>query len=290
MMRRILVGLLAFCILLVGSYASYSWWTRRNPVSFGKGPAFGAVQSASASPTSSGATLATSATPTPAASGSTPTNAPTKGPTASQKPVTSDGVTVRGPANGAYTFDGSGTERVQMSGASPCSWQVKDVSLVVNDDGNTKVFDWTISSQHQERLMIQYRPAGMFTAFAGAAVTCLGVRQTNEDDYSPPIRRVAFPLKVGTKWTSTSKTKSRTEKIRGTILARETLTLPAGKFDTFKVQVRGTLSGGQEGTYVSTMWISPELGLQVKQTADVDVRQGSTSFTSKVQFLLRSHP
>lgn len=289
MRRRVLTGLLALMILMVGSYGGYSFWTRRTPVTFAKGPAFGAVQSPSATPSATGSRSAR-IEPTPTTTSSTPARAATTDPEPSRAPVTPGGVLVRPPVNGTYTFDGSGTERVQTGGASPCSWEIKDVSMVMNDDGGMKVFDWTMSSQHQERVIVDYRPEGMFTVFAGAAVTCLGVRQTNQDDYKPPARRIAFPLKVGTKWTSTSKTGSRTEVIRGEILARENVSVPAGVFDAFRVRLRGTLSGGQEGTYEVNTWISPEVGLQVKQTAKIDAKQGSTSFNSDIRIELRSHP
>ncbi|MFA5889561.1 MAG: hypothetical protein WDA27_01190 [Actinomycetota bacterium] len=174
-------------------------------------------------------------------------------------------------------------------GSSPCSWDIKDVSAVVKKDSGKWVYDWTYSEEHVERMILDIRTDGVYLLYTGASVIC-AVRNNVEDNYTPPTRRIALPLKVGNSWTSVSETSSRTSSLKGKVLAKETVKVPAGSFEVYKVQVDLTLSGGQSGTYSITEWYSAALGMPVKQAVKADIAQDGTHFRSDYGFDLTDLP
>jgi hypothetical protein len=201
------------------------------------------------------------------------------------------GVVVAIPADGTYRYDGSGSEKVDFGGASPCAWDIEDVPLVVKgQDGGRVVADWTYSGARQERHISSFTRDGWYTDYVGAAVTCLGVRRTEESNYEPHARRVAFPLAIGSTWNMTSRAGERNEEIDGKILRKERVTVPAGTFDTFVVHLLATMSGNSTGTYETTLWFAPSMGLPVKQIARTDVSSSGAKFHSTMTLLLRSAP
>jgi hypothetical protein len=211
--------------------------------------------------------------------------------TPTSDPVVADGgIVVTKAAIGAYSYEGTGFERVNFGGASACSWDIEDVSLSVRKDPAGRIFDWTYSQQHVERHVVSYRKDGMYTEFLGSAVTCFGVRKTSEDEYDPPALRLPFPVRAGETWTERSSTEERDEKIRGEILRRKRITVPAGTFDVYVVHIEGTLSGGQTGTFETTRWISADLGITVMEDVRTDVDAGSAKYTGEMHLELASLP
>ena len=80
---------------------------------------------------------------------------------------------------------------------------------------------------------------------------------------------------VGKKWTTRSFMKLRTGQqgwveIRGKVVARETITVPAGTFDTYKMEMEQT---GQDGESLKiTYWGQPDWGVAVRQIRDIQTR------------------
>lgn len=303
--RKAAVGLIGVMSVLIATFDAYSLWSRSGAPSFSQGgafaqlaaPASGPNAGARASAEASTAGRATTAGAGARASAEAPTTGPATTTTAAARAsaearprVTSAGVGVNFPRPGEYTYRGSGSEKIEFGGNSPCSWELGTVKAVFNREGDHMIKDVTYSEQRQERVIFDYQPEGIYTTFVGAAVTCLGVRHKTEETYDPPALRTKLPLKQGTAWHSTARTPERSEDISGKVLARTTLRVPAGTFDTFKVQIHVTISGNQQGTYDTTFWFSPDLGLSVKQIERTDVRASGAYFFSDVTTELASVP
>lgn len=199
-------------------------------------------------------------------------------------------VTVAFPAEGSYTYQGTGTERIEFGSTSPCEWAVDDVTMQLQHDGTDTISDWTYSDSRQERHISGHTGAGVYTKFVGAAVTCLGVRRTEESTYKPMARRVAYPLEPGARWSMTADAGGRTEQVSGEIIGRARIKVPAGTFDTFKIHLRADISGEQTGAYETTFWFAPVLGIAVKQIAHTEVVSSGAHFTSQMTLLLASAP
>ncbi|MFA5786874.1 MAG: DUF3108 domain-containing protein [Actinomycetota bacterium] len=282
--RKILAGVLAFVVLVVVGFLAYGWWTRRNPVAFSKGGAFGGISPSGAETSPSGVETAptmTTATPSPGKT-STRTTAPALSP--------SGLVRVVPPKAGAYGYRAQGDERVKFGPFSACGWKLEEIRLVVKQDAGGTVEDWTYSSNRQERQIYSYRPDGAYLTFTGSAVTCMGVVQNSEEDYVPPALRLKSPMKVGDSWSTSSQAGKRTETATVRVIGTETVTVPAGTFFTYKMELRSTFSGEQTGGTEIDFWYSPSIGLPVKEAQRTNAQSSGATYNSDYVMQLVSVP
>lgn len=279
---------IAFSVIvgMIGSFLFYGWWTRRGPIEFAQGGAFGLE--ASASPTASASTsqrdVPKQANPTPAVSVKSEPKK-TKGP-ARVRPAGS----YAPPAPGTYRYDGTGEERVSFGPASACGWDVEDVSLVVKGDADELIMDWTISDNRQQRGIYVWDREGMHQRFYGAVATCVGVRRTDEGTYQPPSTRLRFGLEPGQGWEEDAQTDGFREHTIARVLRKERIRVPAGRFDAIVYHLRTTFSDGQSGEFEATLWFAPALGVWVKEDAHYDIRASGAEFRSDHTIELREYP
>lgn len=95
--------------------------------------------------------------------------------------------------------------------------------------------------------------------------------QQEGSNYSPAIKYVQVPGRIGESWESRStetnvKTgKTRVHVIRARIDGKETVTVPAGSFDTFRIVLSSEVQDdGKVITGQDTSWFSPQVGRSVK--------------------------
>ncbi|MCU0342879.1 MAG: DUF3108 domain-containing protein [Ignavibacterium sp.] len=89
--------------------------------------------------------------------------------------------------------------------------------------------------------------------------------------YDKPLLRVPFPVKIGQEWAWVGKEfvndETHTVNIRGKASKTETITLPAGKFETLKVETTLETSNGTKN--VLTEWYAKDLGM-VKMLVSIE--------------------
>lgn len=294
MWRKLLAASVALVLFAVGAFAAYGWWTRRGTPKFSRGGIWGQP-----SPTGLASSIpADSPGPeaTPVASG--PTGATTSSPTSRKLTGQSPTAVASGPTphaigppkSGVYNYQGEGHESGQVGPATACSWNVDKVSLTVKQDPAGLVMDWAFTPNHQQRNILSWRADGAYLTYYGMAVTCMGMRETSEDNYSPPQMWYRFPLKVGDTWEVDSSTENRTEHMVVSVKSAQKVTVPAGEFDTLLIERKVTISGGQSGTYQITHWFAPSLRVSVKEIFRMSAKQGSQSIDSDFSFQLTSLP
>ena len=82
----------------------------------------------------------------------------------------------------------------------------------------------------------------------------------NQDRFDPPIKVLALPAKVGTTWKAKYTVQGIAVETSSKIAAQEAVTVPAGRFDTVRVEVEHSL-------LTTTTWYAPGVGV-VKQLVD----------------------
>ncbi len=97
----------------------------------------------------------------------------------------------------------------------------------------------------------------------------VGIRDAQiQYTFDPPVGYVDFPLYVGKKWAVTYKTTSNSSHSMGEteveVLAFESVRVPYGKLDAFRIRVRNSDRGVSRMNPTETFWFSPELGYYVK--------------------------
>ena len=291
MIKRILVGLLAVIVLAVGGFAGYGWWTRRGAPAFSKGGAF-TLASPEASARPDGERVKS-----PGAGGRDARSGKGARPATTERGTGGTGVTTPAatgtlavPEAGTYRYEAEGRETIRFGSASPCSWDVNEASLGIKRSRDGVAFDWTYNDNHMERLVMDYGDKRIRLTFAGAAVTCLGVRHTSEEEYTPPSTWMKLPLDPGRAWQQEVRAGDRQEETSVKILRRERVTVPAGTFDTWVVRFTTRLSGSEEGKAQVTHWFVPSLGLSVKEEAETHASRGNIEWDSRLSLRLAHLP
>jgi len=96
-----------------------------------------------------------------------------------------------------------------------------------------------------------------------------GIRDAQtEYTFDPPVGYVDFPLYVGKQWKVTYKSTSNSShsmaETQAEVLAFESVTVPYGKVDAFRIRVRNSDRGVSRMNPTETFWFSPEIGYYVK--------------------------
>jgi hypothetical protein len=284
MIKRIGIAALAVVVLLAGGFFGYGYLSRRGDPSFSRGGAFGTTATPTPKATDLAARAADKTAPA-TESRRAPKTGRRDGPAAPQGTIAA-GPAVGPPSEGRYLYAGEGSETIRFGSASPCSWDVDEATLDVKHTTDGTVFDWRYTDNHLERLVFDYGAKRVRLTFAGAAVTCLGVRNTSEEDYRPPTDWLRLPLKVGASWEQQTTAGDRDEQVTVKILRRERVTVPAGTFDAVVVRFRTELSGSEEGFATATQWLVPSLGLAVRDIGRTRASRGNIEFASDTRLEL----
>jgi hypothetical protein len=117
--------------------------------------------------------------------------------------------------------------------------------------------------------------------------------------YSPYLKDFAFPLEVGKKWDGTadkmlfSNGKHGKFHLKGEVVAFEKITVPAGTFDAYKINVvldaTGTDEDANIGNTVESFWYAPSVKQCVKReyTFKRDGRVRSKDIYELLEYSLR---
>lgn len=199
-----------------------------------------------------------------------PTLAPGEGPTR--------------PGQGRYTFHNSGT---RQSGASGPQSVDDDGTLDVAFSGdNETTTSRTSSSSSQSEF--RFQADGVYL-LRTTSQTPFG---NFEERFEPAQRTLAWPLAVGATWSGTYRSEQyqTTGNYKFDVLRRENVEVLGRSLDTFVIRSRITASGQVSGNVDSTAWWSPELGMTVKRTSDVDGSYGAFPYKSHTEYVLTGTP
>lgn len=217
----------------------------------------------------------TTAAPGPPPSASTTTARPSARPREATTAPTSPAAPIgppSPPAPGTYTFSLNGTESASIVGSR--SFPSRMTLVVHSASGlgaDAAVFDYTYSSQHEEREVATYRPDGVFLTHEGGSITFGLVTETSDVAYDNPLGHVPFPLAVGTARSGTSTGRNpggeveRVDDWRVSITGRDTVTAAGRAVDAWVVAFeRQSRPGDEVVRQRMTLWFDAGRGLAVR--------------------------
>jgi hypothetical protein len=191
--------------------------------------------------------------------------------------------------------DAQNTERPDLHGGDRWSWQHTN-GLVDERDYTTieDVIDVT-DSEIRTRERIKGKPGSAVAVFT---------REWNPIDvvaarYDPLLRELSFPLSVGKKWDATadkmlfSNGKHGKFQIEGRVVGMEKVTVPAGTFDAYKIELHLDATATDEdaniGNTVESIWYAPAVKRYVKleNTFTRDGRVRSKDVYELLEYSLR---
>jgi hypothetical protein len=205
------------------------------------------------------------------------------------------GIVVSLPLVGRYEVRIDGHESVSFGPFSACSRDLPEsTTLVVNrasgESSTSFVFDHTFSGEHKERHIYRYTDQGVFLDFEGAEVTCRGVRQTAETEFSPPQRRVALPLRVGASWSGSGGDSGRTEDYRAEVVGKDRVEVEGRGFIAFVIETSITLTGDESGRRFQRWWFAPDAGMALRWYEEIEATRFGATYSMQATFTVASLP
>ena len=166
-----------------------------------------------------------------------------------------------GPSGGTEPVPPTSTDRVVVAaGSAPTR-----VTITTRDEGRDSSQEVVVVVTAAEARLVRltYRPAAAGVGYA-----------VNPD---PPALLARLPYRDSDRWEIawTDPASGVSGAGTGTLTGRETLTTPAGTFDTVVITVTQRLRGAIEGTLAVTSWIDPTTGIQVMQHLVTDLRDAT---------------
>jgi hypothetical protein len=303
---------LAVVLLAAVAFAGYGAWTRSRPVHYARGgDQFAVVTDATPTPPSATSSAAPRATASPTASAAartpgtqaiSPQAAPTVEPVGSAATTAPAAPRVKGvavPRVGRYALQVEGSEKVDFGPVSFCSQSLpKSTDLVVSKaagEGPTS-YDFDLpyfpgqAGKHDERHLYRYTKDAVFLDYEIATVTCQGVRQSSDTDYSPPQARVRLPLSVGRSWTTSGGDADRTDSTSNKVVRTETLTVRGVRVPTYVIETTTSFTGSESGSRTQTWWYAPRRAMPLKWSEHIDGRRSGAAYSEDVTVTVVSGP
>lgn len=146
-----------------------------------------------------------------------------------------------------------------------------DLELKVTKEKNVYLFSYD-SEKFKYRQKLFVNDNGLFVNETYQKIKLLlFITKEGNYVYDKPLLRIPFPVKVGQEWTWYGKEfvndETHTVNIKGKASKFETITLPAGKFETLKVETTLETSNGTKN--LLTEWYAKDLGM-VKMLVSIE--------------------
>jgi hypothetical protein len=118
---------------------------------------------------------------------------------------------------------------------------------------------------------------GEVTETVHLAATDKGIfrHRINGIELTPPVCFLKYPLKKDDTWETESTIGNEPLKIKGKVFDAEDVTVPAGKYKAFRVELETSAAGMRATT---TFWFAPDVGV-VKQSAE----NGGKTITAELE-------
>ena len=107
---------------------------------------------------------------------------------------------------------------------------------------------------------------GEVAATEHLAATDKGIfrHRANGIELSPPVCFLKYPLKKNETWETASTIANEQLKIKGKVIDTEDVTVPAGTYTAFRIEIETSAAGISSTT---TLWLAPDVGV-VKQSTE----------------------
>ncbi|MGH2749199.1 MAG: hypothetical protein ACRDKB_14955 [Actinomycetota bacterium] len=188
-----------------------------------------------------------------------------------------------------------GHEKVEFGPLSFCQRDFPHSSTLIvkkakGESPTSFDFDHEFSDQHKERHIYRYTNDGVLLDFEGAEVTCGGVAQTSETEFSPPQNKVQLPLRVGARWSGEGGDEGRTEHYQAKVLRKEKLTVAGRTTQTFVIEIAIDMTGSERGRRFQRWWYSPNLALPVRWYEEIEAERSGATYQMEAMFTVVSLP
>lgn len=201
------------------------------------------------------------------------------------------------PAQGVYTYRGTGHEAISLPPKSQPQGPAIPVTVTWRTDG-CWVFRVDYSTKHWQTWDYCPRQDGLVElggqTFQHWDLVFTQIRSTSTFTCDPPSIAIKPAMRAGDEWNQSCGGTSNTTKGRAVsegpyrFIGEETLTVGTQRVRAFRFHQARTLSGAQKGTQTADMWFRASDGLPLRNQRDVTVRTdsivGTVTYTENGSF------
>lgn len=190
------------------------------------------------------------------------------------------------PPAGTYTYDTSGT---QAFGNFASNSYPKTTTMVLSPTGCGQSSTWNSSKGNSSTVDYCPTAGGLLIRSESTKVTYSFYSETMTFNCDPDAFVPVTAGRPGQTWHwSCSSQNGVTTSQLVTLIGAQTVTVGSEQVATEHVRVKSTISGGGEsGTAVADYWFTSD-ALTVKETGNIQARQGKVTYTSQYALVLES--
>jgi uncharacterized membrane protein YdfJ with MMPL/SSD domain len=215
----------------------------------------------------------------------TATVAPTEAPPTA--PLSSGPNRIAVPSEGRWTYHLTGSKRLGAGQPQPVDEDSPtDITRTGGTDDSPELRLLTASSTYTRDDTRRFAPAGvelLASTFNASGATFGGTLQ-------PPQLLARWPLTIGDTWSGTSTAGRVTIQGTGRVIGERDITVPAGTFHCWDIQLDATITGDVQGEQHDTSCWVPELGMPVETTQTLSGTYSGFPFEVNLHGLLQSRP
>jgi RND superfamily putative drug exporter len=233
-----------------------------------------------AATTAPGAPETTTPPPSPTTSATTP--APEPEPAAPSGP----GTRIAAPAEGTWAFHATGSQQIGVSTSNIDEQSPTTVTRTGGTDDAPELRVRTETSSYTRDDTRRHTAAGvelLATTFSAQGATFGG-------PLDPPQLLAKTPLQVGATWSGRSSTDGMTIDATARITRERDVTVPAGTFHCWEIQIDATITGDIDGEQHDTSCWVPDLGLPVITDQKMNGTYSGIDFRIDLHFELTATP
>jgi RND superfamily putative drug exporter len=250
-----------------------------------------ATQAAAAPATTSPAPPADATTPADAPETTTPPPPPTtsaNSPTPQPVPSAPDapGARIAAPAQGTWLFHATGSQQIGLSTSNVDEQSTTTVTRTGGADDAPELRVRTETSSYTRDDTRRHTTAGvelLATTFSAQGATFGG-------PLDPAQLLATTPLQVGATWSGQSRTDGMTIDATARITRERDVTVPAGTFHCWEIQIDATITGDIDGKQHDTSCWVPDLGLPVVTDQKMNGTYSGIDFRIDLHFELTATP
>jgi uncharacterized membrane protein YdfJ with MMPL/SSD domain len=230
-------------------------------------------------PTTAPANSTTAATPTPSSATGTP-------PATNASASTAAGERIAAPAEGTWHYHATGSQQIGVSSSNIDEQSPTTVTRTGGSGDAPELRVRTETSSYTRDDTRRHTASGvelLATTFAAQGATFGG-------PLDPPQLLAKTPLQIGATWTGRSSTNGMTIDATARITRERDVTVPAGTYHCWEIQIDATISGDIDGEQHDTSCWVPDLGLPVVTDQRLDGTYSGINFRLDLHFELSGTP
>lgn len=196
------------------------------------------------------------------------------------------GTRITAPTQGSWTYHATGSQQIGVSSSNIDEQSSTTVTRTGGTDDAPELRVRTETSSYTRDDTRRHTPAGvelLATTFSAQGATFGG-------PLDPPQLLAKTPLQVGATWSGRSTADGMTIDATARITRERDVTVPAGTFHCWEIQIDATITGDIQGEQHDTSCWVPDLGLPVITDQKINGTYSGINFRIDLHFELTATP